>query len=131
MMRIEHANTYVFCRLCGMQGPKVTNPGSCDQAVRLWDNLPRRVEKFASIGVGIPEIEFERTRPRVLDPFCINSFLGRPISYWIELDSYAKANMYDKLIERNVSLDSRVLALEAKVAHQEEIERVRAMQWHI
>ena len=34
------------------------------------------------------------------------SFMGRPIEYWVKLDAYSRANMYDKLIEEIVNLRS-------------------------
>ena len=34
------------------------------------------------------------------------SFMGRPIEYWVKLDAYSRANMYDKLVEEIVNLRS-------------------------
>jgi len=38
----------------------------------------------------------------------IDTFMGKPIKYWIELDSYAKENMYDKLVEKICELEAEV-----------------------
>ena len=45
----------------------------------------------------------------------INSFMGKPIEYWVELDAYVKENMYDKLIEANVILKARIKELEERL----------------
>ena len=47
----------------------------------------------------------------------IDTFMGKPIKYWIELDSYAKGNMYEKLVEKICELEAEVKRLQIHTPH--------------
>lgn len=46
------------------------------------------------------------------------SFMGRPAGYWMELDSFAKENMCDKLAETNVMLRQENARLRAELSEK-------------
>ena len=45
------------------------------------------------------------------------SFMGRPIEYWVELDTYSRENMYDKLVKEIVNLRSNKVSANDELNH--------------
>lgn len=47
----------------------------------------------------------------------IDTFLGKPVEYWVELDKYIEGNKYDWLVEENAKMRlelQRLYAIEIK-----------------
>jgi len=55
----------------------------------------------------------------------ITSFLGKPMEYWIELDVYAKENMYEEMILKICNLEAHIKEIEEIKLEEVEQERER------
>ena len=75
------------------------------------------VKELGQAKSHIKELEEEGKR--------ITSFLGKPMEYWIELDVYAKENMYEEMILKICNLEAHIKEIEEIKLEEVEQERER------